>query len=452
MMMSSHEALRERVEQLMAETAVPGVVVGILHKGETHIASFGVTNVEHPLPVTADTLFQIGSITKTFTATLLMRLVERGLLDLDAPIRTYLPDFRVADETAVSQVSARDLISHMAGWVGDHFIDTGAGPDANARYAATMAELPQLAPPRTLFSYNNASFSLAGHLIETLTGKTYEAAMQDEIFEPLGLDHSYFYAGDVMTHRFAVGHRVTSQGAEVARPWPLPRAVHAAGAICCSAGNLLRYAQFHLDNGQTHDGMQLIHQDVVQQMRAPQVAVGDMMEAIGLSWFLDRVDGVRTASHGGATVGQLSQLTLVPEHQFAFSIMTNADYGRVLNKELSGWILHHYLDLAVPNPQPIQPEAETLADVVGVYKRPFQDLDLTLENGRLQLAVTFKQSFPNPDTPVPPPLPPAPLEMLAPDRLRVLSGPMKHQLVSVIREDDNQIGWIRYGGRIHRRR
>lgn len=449
--MRTHQDLQEKVEQLMAETAVPGLVVGILEQGQNHVASFGTTNVDHPLAVTADTLFQIGSITKTFTATLIMRLVERGLLDLDAPLTTYLPDFRVRDETAVSRVTTRHLLTHMAGWVGDHFIDTGAGGNANATYAASMGDLPQLAPVGTLFSYNNSSFSLAGHLIETLTGQSYEEAMRDEIFVPLGLEQSHFYAGDVMTHRFAVGHRVTPEGAEVARPWPLPRAVHAAGAICCSAGDLLRYAQFHLQNGVTHDGIQHLPKTAVSQMREPQAAVGDMMEAIGISWFLDSVAGVRTASHGGATVGQLSQLTLVPEHDFAFCIMTNADYGRVLNKELGSWILAHYLGLQGEEVVPQVAELAELEAVVGRYKRPFQDLDLTIENGLLHLGVTFKQSFPNPDTPVLPPLPPAPLEMLAPDCFRIVEGPMKHQLVSVIRQDDGAIGWIRYGGRIHRK-
>ncbi|MEM7114820.1 MAG: serine hydrolase domain-containing protein [Chloroflexota bacterium] len=445
------QELNEKVVSLMEETAVPGVVVGILNQGQTHIASFGVTNIDHPLPVTADTLFQIGSITKTFTATLMMRLVEQGLLDLDAPLTTYLPDFRVQDETAVSQITPRHLVSHIAGWVGDHFVDTGSGANANQLYAATMAGLPQLAPVGKLFSYNNASFSLAGHLIETLMGQSYEAAMQAELFDPLDMDHAYFYAGDVMTHRFAVGHRVTPDGPVVQGPWPLPRAVHAAGAICCSAGNLLRYAAFHLNNGKAESGQQLLAAEAVEQMRTPQRPVGDMMEAIGLSWFLDRVDGVWTASHGGATVGQLSQLVLVPERNFAFSIMTNADYGRVFNKELSGWILAHYLGLESEKVEPMATSAEMLAEIVGRYERPFQDLDLTVENGRLHLAVTFKQSFPNPDTPVPPPLPPMPLELISPNCFRVLDGPMKHQLVSIIHDDDGVIGWIRYGGRIHRR-
>lgn len=435
----------------MRETAVPGVCVGVLQNGQTHVAGFGVTNVNHPLDVTPDTLFQIGSITKTYTATLLQQLVAMGKLVLDAPLLTYLPDFRVGDETVAGRVRVRDLLTHTAGWVGDHFIDTGSGGDANRNYAASMAGLPQLAPPGTHFSYNNASFSLAGHLIETVAEMSFEAAMQRYLFDPLGLTHSYFYAGDVMTHRFAVGHRVTANGAEVQRPWPLPRAVHPAGAICCSVGDLLRYGQFHLSDGMTADGVQLLPAEVIRQMRTAQFAVGDMTEAIGLAWFLDRVGGVVTASHGGATVGQLSLLLLVPERQFALAIVTNADYGRVLTKELSGWMLGHYLGLHGAEPVPVEVPEEELRGLVGVYKRPFQDVELRWENGRLSLAVTFKQPFPTPDTPLPPPLPPAPLTPIAPDRFLVLEGPMKHQLASILRQPDGTIGWLRYGGRIHRK-
>src|SRR5262245_56144915 len=87
-----------QVVEAMERLHVPGVVVGVLQEGREQIAGFGVTSIEHPLPVTADTLFQIGSITKTFTGTLVMRLVEQGKLDLDAPLLRYLPDLRMADE------------------------------------------------------------------------------------------------------------------------------------------------------------------------------------------------------------------------------------------------------------------------------------------------------------------------------------------------------------------
>src|SRR4051794_11478909 len=235
----------------MADTATPGVAIGMLHEGEEHVCGYGVTSVENPLPVDGDTLFQIGSITKTFTGTAAMILVERGLLDLDAPLRTYLPELKLADEDVAARVTMRHLLTHTGGWIGDYFADLGSGDDALARMVEALAEVPQLTPLGEVWSYNNAGFYLAGRVIEVLTGQTYEQTVQELVLEPLGLSNSFFFAEDVMTRRFAVGHLRNEDGPPtVARPWPIGRAHHAAGAIASSVRELLRWARFHMSDGE----------------------------------------------------------------------------------------------------------------------------------------------------------------------------------------------------------
>jgi CubicO group peptidase (beta-lactamase class C family) len=123
-----------------------------------------VTNVDHPLPVTDRTLFQIGSISKTFTGTAMMRLIEQGKVRLDAPVRTYLPDFAVRDRIASRDVTVLDLLTHMSGWEGDLFEDTGEGDDAVARYVANLKKNEQVAPLRRLRSYNNSGFIVTARL------------------------------------------------------------------------------------------------------------------------------------------------------------------------------------------------------------------------------------------------------------------------------------------------
>src|SRR5207244_1574033 len=113
-----------------------------------------VTNLEHPLPVDADTLFQIASITKTMTATVIMRLVERGVLDLDAPVRRYLPEFKLRDDDVAKRATLRHLVTHTGGWLGDCFADFGKGDDALALYVAAMAELEQLTPLGEIWHYS----------------------------------------------------------------------------------------------------------------------------------------------------------------------------------------------------------------------------------------------------------------------------------------------------------
>jgi CubicO group peptidase (beta-lactamase class C family) len=132
----------ETVVSAMEELHVPGVAVGVLHGDTEHVAGLGVTHVDHSLPVTADTLFQVGSITKTFTGTAVMRLVEMGKLDLDVPIRSYLPDLSLADEATTRGVTLRHVLTHTGGWAGDYFDDTGDGDEALAKIVADLVNLP----------------------------------------------------------------------------------------------------------------------------------------------------------------------------------------------------------------------------------------------------------------------------------------------------------------------
>ena len=175
------EQIKPELEERLADAAgrhgVPGVAVGILRGGEEQYACYGVTSIENPLPVDEATLFQIGSNTKTYTATAAMRLVEQGRLSLDAPVRAYVPELRLKDESVAERVTVRQLFNHTAGWAGDHFLDTGFGDDALARYVESMAGLEQRSPLGAVASYNNASLCLAGRVIEKVTQTTYEAAL-----------------------------------------------------------------------------------------------------------------------------------------------------------------------------------------------------------------------------------------------------------------------------------
>ena len=451
-MNNSHEAnwdnLCERVSKVIEKKGVPGVALGILHKGETVAAGFGVTNVDHPLSVTDKTLFQIGSITKTFTGTAIMRLVEMDKLELDATVRTYLPDFKVADENASSQATIRHLLTHMGGWVGDFFHDTGEGDDAMPRYMADMADLEQLAPIGSVWSYNNSGFYLAGYIIETVTGKSYEAAMKELVFDPLGLEHTYFNPGDVMTHRFVVGHKV-GESVQVARPWRLPRAAYPAGGITCDVYDLLRYARFHLGDSLAQDGSELLKPESLSLMHTSQVTLWKN-EAWGLGWSINEVNGTRRLSHGGGTMGQVSLLALIPKHDFAIAVFTNADQGGFVIHDVSRWALKQYLGLETPDPTPIESSEEELASYVGRYSRPFADLEMGMLGGKLVAQVTFKGGFPTKDTPPLPAPPPMSLALCEQDRLLVLDGPFKDGKVDILRKQDGSIGWLRSGFRIHK--
>jgi CubicO group peptidase (beta-lactamase class C family) len=363
-------ALDAYVVERMEALGVPGVAVGVLHGDREHAAGFGVTNLDHPLPVDAETLFQIGSTTKTYTGTALMRLVEAGKLDLDAPVREYLPEFQVADEAVSDAVTVRHLVTHTAGWFGDDFTDPGDGDDALARYVDGMADLPQVAPLGEFFSYNNAAIIAAGRVLEVLTGQTYEAALRDLVLTPLGMDRSFFFAEEVITEAVAAGHDAPEGTPVVVGPWAILRAANPAGGIVSDVGDVLRFARFHLGDG-TADGAPLLSPASLALMQTPQGPGGNLgsevLDGVGVTWLLSTVGGARVVQHGGSTNGQQSALVLVPERRFAVAVHTNANAGAVLGAEVVHEALDQFLGIR-PTPPAAQPLPDGFAaDLVGVY-------------------------------------------------------------------------------------
>lgn len=184
--------------------------------------------------------------------------MEQGRLDLDSPLQTYLPDFSLANEEWARLVTPRDLLTHTGGWDGDYLLlhpCGGRGDAVLAEVVRAMPDAPLQTLPGTLFHYNNTGFSLAGRLLEVTTGLTYETAIQELLFQPLGLESSFFLAEEVITRRFAVGHSHTSpRELKVAREWALHRSSSAAGAIASDVHNQLRYARFQLGDGKSAGG------------------------------------------------------------------------------------------------------------------------------------------------------------------------------------------------------
>jgi len=413
-------------------------------------AGFGVTNVQHPLPVTDDTRFQIGSISKTMTAMAVMRLVEQGKLDLDAPVRTYLPTFKVADSTTSEQVTLRHLLTHTAGWDGDFFHDTGPGDGALSRYVADMAPLEQMAPLGTVFSYNNAGFVLLGAILEVVEKKSVESILKSRVLNPLNMASAGFHPNDAITHRFAVGHNAGKKRPRVARPWGLPRYAWAAGGIFCHVKDLLKYAQFQMGNGKTGN-RRLLKSTTLKQIHKQQSPIGHFQEAIGLSWFIDHIDGVKILSHGGGTVGQISLLKIVPEHKLAYAIFTNANNGGGLIQNVNRWILKEYPNLTPPKAKHRKTTAKQLEPYAGRYIRPFSEIKLTLKKDVLSGKTTFKRGFPSEKDPVPPPTPPVNCTLSKKDCIIVADSPSKGAQFEIVRKPDNTIGWLRLGLRIFKR-
>lgn len=353
----SDDTLTEFVAAKAEEFGIPGVAVGMWANGREVYACCGMTSVDNPLPVDQDTLYLLGSITKTYTATVLMRLVAEGRVELDAPVRRYVPELRLADERTAAEVTVLNLLNHTSGLGVGYIADTGEGDDALADYVAKLTELELVAPPGTRASYSQAGYNLAGRIVEKVTELTYERAVASLVLEPLGLSHSFYARDDVMTRRFAVGHNLDEDGVlSVARLWRRWRGDNPGGGLASSVADQIRWARFHLGDGPAKNGALVLPAEVLHRMKEPTVALrgSSLGDALGICWFLRDVDGVRTVGHGGSANGQFAELLTVPERDFAVVSLSNAGpNGIPFNQAVVRWTLHSYLGVTDRDPQPL---------------------------------------------------------------------------------------------------
>jgi CubicO group peptidase (beta-lactamase class C family) len=449
------ESLAALVDAKMKDYHVPGVALGVLRGGKTTIRGFGVRSVNDPQPVTATTVFPLASISKTVTTTAVMRLVEQGRIDLHAPVRKYLPDFRVADEAASRDVTVWHLVTHTSGWEGQ-LSATDKGDETLARFVAGLATNMQLAPPGAAWSYNNAGFAVAGRVIEVVTGKTFSDAIDDVVFRPLGLKLAFTRVGDVVSHWPAIGHIVSPDGTPgMERTFTLGSTLP-AGGVAMSMDNLLEYARFHLGDGVGADGNRVLTRATLDEMKKVQLRKQGYDEDMGLAWHLRNVGGVRTAAHGGTFSGHILLLELVPEKNFAIAILTNAGTGWRLIQDVEREALRAYhgatfapnqaighrgLNETLPTATPLAKQP-TLTGFVGQYERPMNTVDVRVESG--QLVVQVRPRNRDADAPMP-------VSFYGPDRALVTAGSEKQASVEFLRDSSGGVQWIRLTGRIARR-
>jgi CubicO group peptidase (beta-lactamase class C family) len=403
-MAADFDELDAKIQDGMNSHAIPGVAVAVVADGQEYIKGYGVTNVDHPVPVDGDTVFRIGSTTKTFTGTAAMRLVDQGRLELDAPVQRYLPDFAVSDPKASAEVTVRHVLNHTPGWLGDNLQDFGRGDDALAEYVASMAPLPQLTAPGSVFAYNNAGLVVAGRIIEVVTGSTYEDAVRELVIDPLELGHTRFFSDEIIGFNIAAAHKVTDGKPVVDNAaWEFPRSCNPTGALMSSARDQLRYAGFHLGDGTATDGTRLLSRDALVAMRSNPGPGGTLqieLTGIGITWMLrPSAEGPTVAQHGGTWQGQQSGFFMVPDRGFAMTVLTNSDGGAHLLAELfaDDWSLRRFAGVSNPPATPANLSASDLSEFEGRYmtsviapdgKTLESTIELHTDDGRLDGTIT----------------------------------------------------------------
>jgi CubicO group peptidase (beta-lactamase class C family) len=313
------------------ENHIPGASVAVSDGDQVIELATGVLNINTGVTATPDSLFQIGSITKTLTATLVMQLVDAGLVGLDEPVRKYVPEFAVAGPAATETVTVRRLLCHTSGVPGDVFTDFGRGDDALSRYVEALGEHEQLHAPGRMFSYCNAGYSVLGLLVQRVRElPSWEAALRAHLIEPLGLTHTVSLPEEALLFRTAAGHVTGEHPADqrLAPVWQLPRSAAPAGASTCArARDLLAFAHMHMGAGLAQGGTRILSAESVAAMQTQQTAVPGRSERLGngwgLGWMLSDRPGGRVVGHDGGTIGQAARLRFAPGRGVAFAVLTN---------------------------------------------------------------------------------------------------------------------------------
>jgi CubicO group peptidase (beta-lactamase class C family) len=442
-----------RMRAVMERAHVPGAAVGILLGEQEASAGFGVTSVDYPRPVDADTLFQIGSITKTYTATALMRLVDQGQLELDAPVRHYVPELQLADPDVADRLTLHHLLTHTSGLPADDFRAMGGGDDALARYAASLAEHPLLLPLGFAPSYSNIGFSLAGRVLEVVADRPYETAIKELVFDPLGMERAFFFAEDAILYPTSAGHGVVDNAAQVQRPWGLPRTANAAGGIVLSLRDQLRYARFWLGDGATPEGQRLLSREAMALMQTPQARDPEGLVTFGLPWALRDLGGEIQFGHDGGTMGQAARLGLMPARGLALCVLTNSMTGGEVLGDVTTWAQERLLGFpgGAPADGPVLALSDTeLATYAGEYDNPGETrYTLTVRDGGLEMGTQLTDPFALAVRPALPAQPPLQLAFETPNRVHAVDAPMTRG--AFLRHPDGSVAGMFFGARFYRR-
>jgi CubicO group peptidase (beta-lactamase class C family) len=287
-------------------------------------------------------------------------------------------------------------------------------------------------------------------VVEALTGGTYEFALTEQVLKPLGLKRSFIFPTHVMTHRFAVGHATTEQNEIVLTPWEIMRSGHPAGGIASTVTDQLRYARFQMGDDSITDSATVISSEARRVMQR-EVVAAELDNKMGLSWFLADTAGLRFVAHGGGTLGQISTFVMVPERNFAVTVLTNSFTGGLMTREIHKLAYNQFLGITLPEPQPSETALDSLSEYAGHYRGGLADIDLKVEQGNLMKKTTWKGGFPKRDSPPGPAQPPSRLAFTAHDRVLALDPPSEGAQAEFLRNEAGTIEWLRGGGRLYRR-
>jgi CubicO group peptidase (beta-lactamase class C family) len=325
------ENLERFITEQLAAWEVPGCAVAAVRGGQVElIGGWGLRDREAGLPVTQDTLFAIGSTTKAFTATTVGALVDDGLLEWDRPLRDYVPEIRLHDPFVSDRLTIVDLLSHRSGLPRHDLTWVGQPDRSRAEIARALRFLPLSRDLRQEFQYCNLGYLLAGHVVEELSGGSWEDFARARLLEPLGMRRTNLSVEEMLADADHAAAYDRKSGPIVPVPQrPLP-AMAPAGAINSSAADKARWLLAQLAGGQL-DGTAVMSAGTAQRQLTPHMLVsgsegmpGIIQYAYGLGWVIGRYRDHKSAMHDGGIDGFTTSCMLLPADGIGVVVLTNS--------------------------------------------------------------------------------------------------------------------------------
>src|SRR5574341_932412 len=318
------------VTDAMKKFEVPGMDIAIVKNKEVIYAKgFGLRDVEKQLPVTADTLFAIGSSSKAFTTFVLGTLVDEGKIEWDKPVRNYIPWVKLYDPSMTERLSVRDLVTHRSGLPRHDLVWYNNYDATRESLVRRLAYLEPSADLREKWQYNNLMFLTAGYLTEVITGKTWEEAVRARVLDPLGMKRTNFSVNDSQKDSDFAQPYGKREGKIEKLPFRPITNVGPAGSINSSVNEMARWVIAHLTGGKFGD-KKIAEAAKVDDMHRPYMTTGassEFPEIVGgeyaLGWFVDTYRGHRRVQHGGNIDGFSANVVLFPKDGLGMVVLTN---------------------------------------------------------------------------------------------------------------------------------
>ncbi|MDY3918593.1 MAG: serine hydrolase [Candidatus Limivivens sp.] len=338
-MLVNMKKLQEKAERLLDEMQVPSVSITCWQDGVSETVTAGCKDLENQIPADEDTLYSIGSCTKSFTAAAIAVLCDRGLLSLEDPVRKYVPEFGMYDPYVSEHLTIRDMLCHRCGLPRHELAWYSRLSEYSEEQMLDMLRfLKPNVPFRYKMQYQNVMFTLAGIVISRVSGTTWKDFVQKNLIEPLGMGAVSYDAAELETFEGrATGYRYFDgeQPGNRQVPYCPLYTMCPAGSMSMTSAQLAMWDAMFLNGGKAADGTQVISGEMCKEMTSPQMLISDPiikplqgyqdMCSYGLGFFIESYRGTKILHHGGHIDGFLADQCFVPEKNFACVVLTNSE-------------------------------------------------------------------------------------------------------------------------------